>query len=142
MSNMHPGTRTVPTEMSGSNSSDINSRANETFGETYARLQREAWASGSSLDGLARTLFGSAADPADCSAGRSARTSAGERYLKSWLHPGGIKAAFPFSRRERRSSQLNSSSRQSIWMVNLGRQPQLLHFKESGVTNRGDSWTL
>ena len=38
--------------MSGPNSSDINFRANETFGETYARLQREAWASGSSLDGL------------------------------------------------------------------------------------------
>ena len=52
MASMHPGTRTVPTEMSGPNSSDINSRANETFGETYARLQREAWASGSSLDGL------------------------------------------------------------------------------------------
>src|SRR6267378_8257702 len=76
---MHTGTRTVPTEMSGNssdinsranetfwetyarlqreamsgpNSSDINSRANETFWETYARLQREAWASGSSLDGV------------------------------------------------------------------------------------------
>jgi hypothetical protein len=52
MASMHPGTRIGPTEMSGTNSSDINSRANETFGETYARLQREAWASGSNLDGL------------------------------------------------------------------------------------------
>jgi hypothetical protein len=43
---MLPDLRTGAIEMSEPNSSDIKSRANETFGEMYARFEREAWASG------------------------------------------------------------------------------------------------
>jgi hypothetical protein len=43
---MLPGIRTGAIQMSEPNSSDIKSRANETFGEMYARFEREAWASG------------------------------------------------------------------------------------------------
>ena len=43
---MHPGIRTGATEMSEANPSDVKSRANETFGEMYARFEREAWAGG------------------------------------------------------------------------------------------------
>jgi hypothetical protein len=38
--------------MTEPNTSDINSRqANETFGETYGRLEREAWKTGANLSG-------------------------------------------------------------------------------------------
>jgi hypothetical protein len=33
------------------NTSGINSLENETFGETYSRLEREAWKSGANLTG-------------------------------------------------------------------------------------------
>jgi hypothetical protein len=74
---MHPGIRTGATEMSEANPSDVKSRANETFGEMYARFEREAWAGG----GLCQFrcsydyLFGKAPGRAGRSISQSARTS-------------------------------------------------------------------
>ena len=43
---MHPGIRTGATGMSEPNPSELKPKTNETFGEMYARFEKEAWASG------------------------------------------------------------------------------------------------
>jgi hypothetical protein len=42
--------------MAEPNTSEVNSGANETFGETYGRLEKEAWKSGVNLIGTEASI--------------------------------------------------------------------------------------
>jgi hypothetical protein len=63
--------------MTEPNTSEINSRANETCGETYGRLEKEAWKSGVNLTATEASIccLGVLLTGADSLASESARTS-------------------------------------------------------------------